>query len=1080
MKRPRLPRASFTWIITFGVAVMVTGLMLPSHKASAGSCSPSGAPSYDAIGYLHGGDYSCTVYDTSTVFPDVDPGHFSTGNASSLGAFETAVESSSAADFYIDIMLGNNPSSGHGNSSPDISLWKEEMADDGLAVSVDNAVWDNYNSAANLSSTDYFRFELSSSSVTQVQSLKLYDASDPSKVYLYIKIDCGNVVGTPISLPNPSWNLSSQTRVDIPTNGSTPSQTVKQGDAVVFSSIISNPSSSGGTASFAYGPRYFYSNEPYGALGSDGTYHGVLGGTGEISTNANRNDTLAPGDSIAWPVPYSSSDTACEHACQLWQRITNVGTGADSSYQYICGTAAYSPYDSEGDTIATVGHGRSTPVCVAIDNVPTGSISASCTEVSGTPEYVITASWGDADGGTDGRLFDTNGHWVPIQSGPSQSSAPKDGHTNVGVTSATWSVDASDASPGLWPLDVRVSDAIPYASGSSTATVLGSDGDAYFKPLNLDTSATPPTCPPVVTITPISCTNVTLTMSDPGNPSATFKYYWKINSTRVPASPGTYPFPDGKTSEDVSGFTVSGTNPFNYWGSNTVTVYAETNPSSPFESASATLKPCATLSCSGVHMVGTPVPGENNSFQFYVDVGVTGGPPAPLPAGNKLTVTVTDPNGHAVTGISVGSGTATNPTAYTNPPNPPPASNIPNGSTVTDIYSAIESFTPVAGTYAITYNYPGNWSASSPSPCPGGDKVGYEPYFSVQGGDVAAGAGYGSCSVTTASIRGSNTDAALAPTPQYAGASAQLGAFANGTGSIKDFVTGTGLANAPPPIALLGHGLSFANDTSIYPHSPSPVAPPTYGTGYGSLPCQEDYYGTPPASNVTVHSEPGSTSQVLYTDSMWSTTGANAYQYSPTTQSVSTLPTPADTLTLGATADDTKSATNTITISANAQISMYVKGNVYITDNIKYAGYNLTNVPRFNLYVDGNVYISPYVHYLEGVYVAQECTTAAGPSVCTGTATPATTGILNTCTDSSGTETYSTCNITNSGDPFSLRVIGAASAQNELQLARTYGNIVTATGAPAQPAEVFEYSPELWLTAGTPSIDAYTGLPPVL
>ncbi len=53
-------------------------------------------------------------------------------------------------------------------------------------------------------------------------------------------------------------------------------------------------------------------------------------------------------------------------------------------------------------------------------------------------------------------------------------------------------------------------------------------------------------------------------------------------------------------------------------------------------------------------------------------------------------------------------------------------------------------------------------------------------------------------------------------------------------------------------------------------------------------------------------------------------------------------------------------------------VSLFVKGNVYIDGNIKYAGgYDGTKVPHFVLVVQGNIFVDPSVTRLDGWYIAQ-------------------------------------------------------------------------------------------------------------
>jgi len=109
---------------------------------------------------------------------------------------------------------------------------------------------------------------------------------------------------------------------------------------VTFTSAITN--SGPGTASFAYGPRYFYSTTPNPAIGANSIY------AGETVTVANKTTTLGVGATLSGitqlvPVPRDP--------------ITPQNTGA----KYVCGTVAFSPSNSVGTV-----NGRSKADCVAV------------------------------------------------------------------------------------------------------------------------------------------------------------------------------------------------------------------------------------------------------------------------------------------------------------------------------------------------------------------------------------------------------------------------------------------------------------------------------------------------------------------------------------------------------------------------------------------------------------------------------------------------------------------------------------------------------------------------------------------
>jgi|GEM_PF-1504809 len=302
------------------------------------------------------------------------------------------------------------------------------------------------------------------------------------------------------------------------------------------------------------------------------------------------------------------------------------------------------------------------------------------------------------------------------------------------------------------------------------------------------------------------------------------------------------------------------------------------------------------------------------------------------------------------------------------------------------------------------------------------------PYFQVVGGDIAAGItfGAGSCTGGTANIESWNQNTS----PNYFGGGSTLGALA--TGTITNFVSGMGLAGGAG--SQSGHGLSFANSGAGVSASP-----PSYGGSFGTsgMPCVDDYYGTKATSGPDTIGGP-----------ITSLSGGNH------------IVTPS-----GGTVQIGNGAHSPITVAPGTTTTLYVQGNVYISSNIIYANYSLGTVPRFNLYVQGNIYIDPNVTELHGVYIAQKSSSGSYGDIVTCAASP---------TDTS--EPYATC-------AKQLQVVGAMAAEGGMHLTRTYGNLQAAPGAPAAPAEIFQYSPELWLNAPPLTslpVKTYTSLPPVL
>jgi hypothetical protein len=330
-----------------------------------------------------------------------------------------------------------------------------------------------------------------------------------------------------------------------------------------------------------------------------------------------------------------------------------------------------------------------------------------------------------------------------------------------------------------------------------------------------------------------------------------------------------------------------------------------------------------------------------------------------------------------------------------------------------------------AGTYTVTYGIAG---AVAPITCSGTFDVSYRPYFSVLGGDVTAGAGFGgSCTEVVADLKSWNFN--TGGTPNYYGGGSAIGAWA--TGNISNFVSGMGLTGGAA--SNNGYGLSFANTSN------------TSGGGYGgnfgtgSVPCLYDAYGN----------KPGGLSPPPGAGTIGSISGSGTYSG-------------IGNYTLGSGGDLTVGQDGS---GQGIQYTVYIQGNLYIRNNVKYSYSNIVGIPRVNFYVKGNIYIDPNVTELHGVYVAQKTSGASG-------------GYITTCATGFGAtiQPYATCNK-------QLTFVGAAEAENGMYLNRTYGNLAAAPGVTNQPAEVFQYSPELWMSASSGSgfkYQAYTSLPPVL
>ena len=155
------------------------------------------------------------------------------------------------------------------------------------------------------------------------------------------------------------------------------------------------------------------------------------------------------------------------------------------------------------------------------------------------------------------------------------------------------------------------------------------------------------------------------------------------------------------------------------------------------------------------------------------------------------------------------------------------------------------------------------------------------------------------------------------------------------------------------------------------------------------------------------------------------------------------------------------------TLRAGVNIVLNVDGDVYIENNIGYGSYTTAQeVPRLTVNAGGDIYVNNAVTTMRGIYYTAgtfySCSSGLGSEILLTSATG-----------------YGACN-------HQLTVYGAVVA-NQMILSRTWGNVRAVPGVPAQAAENFVYSPELWLAPSgaasgnsSPQFDLYQSLPPVL
>ncbi|MGH7157775.1 MAG: hypothetical protein ACREGD_01725 [Candidatus Saccharimonadales bacterium] len=304
--------------------------------------------------------------------------------------------------------------------------------------------------------------------------------------------------------------------------------------------------------------------------------------------------------------------------------------------------------------------------------------------------------------------------------------------------------------------------------------------------------------------------------------------------------------------------------------------------------------------------------------------------------------------------------------------------------------------------------------------------VANKPYVRAFGGDVMAGSGladtFGAC---VPNLNAAAVGWSKRSAGNFAGAGTQYAGFAMKL--LQDFATTLGDPSGGPT------GLSFTN-TAANPNAGN------YGGNFDRLPCLPDYYAA----------KPGSTQP---------------------------FPPSFNLMTTGAYAASGNTTLHGGLVDVNEQISVFIEGDVFVNDNILVgspaASWPIGQMPTFRLVVKGNIYVSSTVTQLDGLYVAQKNDAGAG-------------GRFYTCATSFGAlpldgSLFSTCNN-------KLTVNGSVAADS-IHLMRTHGSLGQSsageTSAANQAAEVFNYSPALWLrqppeSGPTPDYDAIISLPPIL
>ena len=174
-------------------------------------------------------------------------------------------------------------------------------------------------------------------------------------------------------------------------------------------------------------------------------------------------------------------------------------------------------------------------------------------------------------------------------------------------------------------------------------------------------------------------------------------------------------------------------------------------------------------------------------------------------------------------------------------------------------------------------------------------------------------------------------------------------------------------------------------------------------------------------------------------------------------------------------------------VGTSQHLEIYVDGDVVIDNNITYAGSggwaSISEIPSLYLIVKGKIYITGGVTQLDGTYIAQPKDGITD------------SGTIYTC--SNGSATYGVTDLyTNCG---SQLVINGSFIAQKVKLLRTFGSLryaspgeypntgVRSCGPSLKAvcaAELFNFSPETYLTPGLPSTEtpyeSITSLPPIL
>lgn len=174
------------------------------------------------------------------------------------------------------------------------------------------------------------------------------------------------------------------------------------------------------------------------------------------------------------------------------------------------------------------------------------------------------------------------------------------------------------------------------------------------------------------------------------------------------------------------------------------------------------------------------------------------------------------------------------------------------------------------------------------------------------------------------------------------------------------------------------------------------------------------------------------------------------------------------------------------TIAVKQNTSLFVTGNVYISSNISYAGgwAGQADVPSFVVVATGNIYIDPSVTNLDGLYVAKTNGSNGGHIyTCANASGPISSGTVYSCNRQLVVHgSFVAKNI------HLLRALGTLKDDASHSNGACHNNGGIASNRPTCGAEVFDFSPEMYLSNpaiqpqgnGAVHYDSIITLPPIL